>query len=113
RGSRALHPVHREVDAVERGRGGNVEIVPLRSAEGDVADDLGHLDLAEQVALRRVAVHAVAGAGPDIAVGIEPEAVGEPRADVGEQPAARQLLAADDVEGPDMVWPVRRVRAAG
>src|SRR4051794_37262664 len=64
-----------DIDAVERGRRGDEQPVPLRPAECHVGDHLRDLHLAQQIAVGRKAVNAVAGTGPDIPIGIQAEPV--------------------------------------
>src|SRR5262245_57302272 len=87
---RARRAADREVDRVQRGGRADEQPVALGAAEADVGDDLGDGDLAEQRAVGGVAVDAVARAGPQVAVDVEPEAVEQ--ADVAglEHLAARQ-----------------------
>ena len=62
---------------------GHEEAVALRAAEADVAADLGQTDLADAFAVGRENVDAVvavadpAGAGPDVAVDVGANAVGQ------------------------------------
>ena len=63
------------VDRVERGRAADIEAIALGAAKADVGDDFGDLDLADQRAVGRVDVDAVAGRGPDVAFRIDAKAV--------------------------------------
>src|ERR1700730_18633981 len=99
-----------DVDGVERLAAGHEEAVALRAAEGDVRDDLRHLDVADARAVGVEDVHAVvaladpAHAGPDIAVLVAADAVGEAALAVvlagGEHPRVLEAPAVDVVD-PD------------
>lgn len=69
------HPGDVEIRRIERRRRADEEPVQFRAAEADVGDGLGDADLAQKSAVGRVAMHAVAGGGPDPSVPIQPEAV--------------------------------------
>src|SRR3979490_2008232 len=47
------------VDCVERGRAADVKPISLLTAEAQVGDGFRYVDLAEQIAVSRVAAHAV------------------------------------------------------
>src|SRR2546422_8597262 len=64
-------------DRVERRRRGDEQAVALGAAEAEIGDHLGNVDLAEESAVRAVAMDAIAGARPDVAPNIQPEAVEE------------------------------------
>src|SRR2546422_8210563 len=90
-------------DRVERRRRGDEQAVALGAAEADIGDHLGNVDLAEQRAVRAVAMDAIAGARPDIAAYIEPEAVEESRIAVRKDLATRERAAIRaHREAPDM-----------
>ena len=86
----------------------------LRRTEHDVGDRrLGHLDLAEQCAVRVEAVDAVAGARPDAPVLIEPEPVRPTDREVDEHAAVREAAVVVDVEHTDVAaWRVGDEQAA-
>src|SRR5688500_19041974 len=67
-----LRTVDHQADHVERRGACDVEVVPLRAAEADIGDHFGHLDLADQRTVRRITMHAVGGAGPDVAFLVQP-----------------------------------------
>ena len=90
--------VHR-IDLVSAG---DEEPVPLRPAEDEVRDALREVDAAEQVAFRREDVDAGAGRGPDVAVGVDPEAVGEALLEDELGVAALQCVVLFDLEGADV-----------
>src|SRR6185312_12990263 len=97
--SRALNSRCVDIYRIERCGRCDKEPVAAFAAEGDVGDDLGHLDAAEQRAVGRIAFDAV-GAGPDVAVHVDPEAIRDAAAlDVAEHAAVGQLLAVHDIEG--------------
>ena len=79
------------VDRVKRLAAGHEQAVALGAAEADVGADFRQHDLADAVAVRRedmdavVAVADPAGAGPDIAVDVAADAVGEAGADAVER----------------------------
>src|SRR5467141_2259632 len=55
-----LHSVLRtRVDCIERCRAADVKSISLHSAEAQVGDSFRYVDLAEQIAVRSVAAHAV------------------------------------------------------
>ena len=72
-----------DVDRVQRLAAGHEETVALGAAEADVRADLRKTDLTDPVAVRGEDVHPVvavtdpAGAGPDVAVLVAADAVGE------------------------------------
>ena len=72
-----------DVDGVQRLAAGHEQAVALGAAEADVAADLRQQDLADARAVRGEDVDAVvavadpAGAGPDVAVDVGADAVGE------------------------------------
>src|SRR5262245_57501945 len=112
----SLWPLHaglREVDGVERGRATDEEAVALGAAEAHVRHRLRHLDLAEERAVGRVAVHALASAGPHVTVGVEAEAVEQAGAAGRKHLATRELGAGADAEAADVPRPIRIVRSAG
>src|SRR6516165_3747844 len=51
--------LHTRVDGIERGRAADVESISLHAAETQVGDSFWYVDLAEQIAVRSVAAHAV------------------------------------------------------
>ena len=72
-------------------------------AESEVRHDERHPDDAEQRAVRRDAMHAIAGAAPDVAVLVEPEAIGDAGRDRVKHPARRQTRAiVEHIEHADM-----------
>src|SRR3954467_4223344 len=78
RHSESLRAVRCGQHRVERGRAADVETVSLRAAEDEVGAGLRDEDLADEGAVRVVAMDAVAGAGPEAAGDIEAETVEEP-----------------------------------
>ena len=57
--SRLHRALHARVERIERGRTANVESISLLTAEAQIGDGFRDVDLAEQIAVRRVAAHAV------------------------------------------------------
>jgi hypothetical protein len=57
--SRLHRALHARVKRIERGRAANVESVSLLTAEAQIGDGFRDVDLAEQIAVLRVAAHAV------------------------------------------------------
>jgi len=57
--SRLHRALHARVERIERGRAANVESISLLTAEAQIGDGFRDVDLAEQIAVRRVAAHAV------------------------------------------------------
>src|SRR5712664_3750414 len=101
-------------DCVERRRRGGEQAVALGAAEADVGDHLGNVDLAEESAVRAVAMDAVAGARPDVAAYIESEAVEESRIAGRKDLATRERAAIRaHREAPDMAGTVLHVGRAG
>src|SRR5207237_5475561 len=98
-----------DVNSVQRGRGSDEQAIPFRPTEGHVGDALRYVDFAQELAVRREAVHTLAGAGPDISVGVEPEAVCDAGADIREQAAVAQALAVVNIISANMVRGVRFV----
>src|SRR5258707_2208719 len=72
-----------DIGRVDRGARRHEQAVALLAAEAQVGAGLGQMDLADEIAVRRVAAHAVllgvrpAHAAPDIAVDVGAHAVGE------------------------------------
>ena len=77
-------------------------MVPLRSAEGEVGDDLGDVQPAEQGAVGVEAVQAVVRRGPHAPAAVEPESVERSGVAVGEDVASGQGAVVIDVEPPDV-----------
>src|SRR5579863_4128422 len=112
--------LHTRVDGVERGRAADVKSISLLAAEAKIGDGFGYVDLAEQIAVRRVAAHAVlvrvapTHGAPKAPVGVAAHPVGDAwlghfRKDF----AVRNLSGADiHVEHADMRRVVRIVREA-
>src|SRR5271156_5005375 len=109
------------VDGVERCRAADVKPVSLLTAEAKVGDSLRYVDLAEQIAVGRVAAHSVlvrvapTHGAPDTPVAVSAHPVGN--AGLGH---FRKELAVRDFSGPhiqnehaDMRRVVRPVREAG
>ena len=104
------------VDVVgeDRGGGADEEAVPLAPTEADVGADLGDEDLAEEGAVRGEAVDAVAGRAPDVAAGVDAEAVEGARLADREVVAVVDGLAVErDRVGADLGLVVGAVAAAG
>src|SRR5262245_30279901 len=102
-----------DVDRVDRLARGHEQAIPLAAAEAEVGASLGQQDPADQRAVRRKhrdAIMALAAreAGPDIALGVAADAVGEARLGVEEEPPVHRL-AVDDVVHARGLWAVRRV----
>src|SRR5205823_768135 len=111
RPQRTLRP---HEDRVERRRRGDEQAVPLGAAEADIGDHLGNVDLAEESAVRAVAMDAIAGARPDVAAHIEPEAVEESRIAGRKDIATRERAAIRaHHEAPDMAGAFFHVGRAG
>src|SRR5882724_701163 len=111
RPQRALGP---HEDRVERRRRGDEQAVSLGAAEADIGDHLGNADLAQESAVRAVAMDAIAGARPDVAAYIEPEAVEESRIAGRKDLATRERAAIRaHREAPDMAGTVFHVGRAG
>ncbi|CAM2160147.1 hypothetical protein PT2222_70130 [Paraburkholderia tropica] len=70
--ARAAHANRQRID---RGRRRDEQTVAIEAAEREIRDRFGNQDLAEQRAVRRIAVHAIGGAGPDVAVFVDAQAV--------------------------------------
>ena len=95
----ADHQPHR----VERSGTADVEDVPLGAAETDIGHHFGHLDLADQRAVRVVAVDPVPRAGPDAPVGIEAEAIEQPGRARCEFAATAQRAVGTDIVDLDVL----------
>jgi len=106
---RAAAPALPDEEGVDRRAAGGEEPIPFAAAEGQVGDDLREVDLPDQLAIWRIAVHAVAGARPDVALGIHPEAVRHAGDDLGEDAAVGQAGALHHIEGDDVVRAARAV----
>src|SRR5882757_4621097 len=113
--------LHTRVDRVERRRAADIKSVSLLAAEAEVGDGFRDVDLAEQIAVRRVAAHAVlvriapADRAPDTPFAIAAHPVGN--AGLGhfrKDLAVRHLSGRQvQVEHADMGRVVRPVRESG
>src|SRR5262249_45686438 len=90
-------------DRGERGSRGDKEGLAVHAVEGEVGGGLGHGDLADQLSFGREDVHAVAGAGPDVALLVTADAVGGALVDDAKLIAARECAVVFDVERADVV----------
>src|SRR5690606_19568078 len=100
--SRRLGTPGVDVDRIERRGRGDEQAVLLRAAEAQIRHDLGDEDLAEQGAVGPETVDAVPGARPDVAVGVEAEAVELAGVADGENSGIRHGAGAADIEGADV-----------
>src|SRR5271170_2669707 len=100
------------VNGVERRMATDVETVALRTAEADVSNLFGNGNFANELTACRNAVDPVAGARPDVALDIDSESVGNAGRNFREHAAVAQLVVRD-VEGADVVGPVRVRPEAG
>jgi hypothetical protein len=91
-----------EPDCVQRAGGGDEQVVALGAAEGEVGGDLGEVDLAEEGAVGVEAAQPVVGGGPDAAQLVQPQAVKRSGIAGGEDLAAGEGGAVDDVEAADV-----------
>src|SRR6266850_5256245 len=70
------------VDCIERGRAADVKSIALLTAEAQVGDSFRYVDLAEQIAVRSIAAHAVlvriapAHGAPDPPIGVTARPIG-------------------------------------
>src|SRR2546429_846343 len=113
--------LHTRVDRIERCRAADVKSISLLTAEAQVGDSFRYVDLAEQIAVRSVAAHAVlvriapTHGAPDTPGGVTAQPVGD--AGLGhfrEDAAVRHLSGCNiQVEDADMRGVVRPVREAG
>src|SRR4051812_35240833 len=74
-GASAARAAHAHMKRIDGSRRGDEQAIAVQSAEGQIGYDFGYQDLAEQRAIGRVAMHAVFGAGPDVAVLVDAHAV--------------------------------------
>src|SRR4030088_2431404 len=114
-----LHSALRtSVDCRERCRAADIKSISLLTAEAQVGDGFRYVDLAEQIAVRSVAAHAVlvriapTHGAPNTSVGVTAHPVGNAGlGHFGKDFAVRNFSGPDiHVEHPDMrrvVWPVR------
>src|SRR5689334_10660965 len=113
--------LHTRVDRVERGRAADIEPVALLAAEAEIGDRFRNVDLADQLARRRVAANAVltriapADGAPDAPVAIGTHPVGDARLwHLGKHLAIRQLSSPEiDVERADVRRIIGPIREAG
>ena len=91
------------VDGVERRMSADEQTVAGGTTKADIGDFLRHRNLADQIAARGEALHAVAGARPDIAVDVDPESIGNARRHVGQNPAVPQPAVVGDIEAADVM----------
>src|SRR5260221_8825434 len=73
--SRTGRRVRVQEDRIQRRRAANEQAIEFPPAEAHIGDGLGDSDLAKQRPIARVAVDAVAGRQPKIAMHIDAEAV--------------------------------------
>src|SRR5688572_13033560 len=111
--SRTLNARRVDIYRIERCGRCDKEPVAALATEGHVGDDLRHVDPAEQRAIWRIAFYAGMAAGPQVAVDVDPETVGDAGLDVAEYAAVGQFLAVHHVEGADVVRRVRVMRGGG
>src|SRR5688572_8289562 len=111
--SDALRAVGFHLHRVEGGGAANEEVVALGPTELDVGNDLRDEHLADQGAVRIVDMDAIAGAGPDPAVDIEPEAIEKPGGTGREDLTSGQRVTAVDREPSDVARTVRTVGGPG
>src|SRR5258706_14055053 len=103
-----------EINGIERRCPADAQPIAFGSAEADIGDNLRYQPLAQQCAVGRVAVHAVAGAAPQIAVDIEAKTVEQADRAVREHFAAAEAAAiGGDVEAADVVRSIGDMRGAG
>ena len=95
-----------DVERVDRAGGADEQPVPLAAAERDIGDRLRQEDFADQGAVRRKAVHAVRGRGPEVA-GIDPEAVEESASEM-----TKSLPGPTDVPFAATGWLAKRAPSA-
>src|SRR5437016_6223498 len=85
------------IDGIDRRAGADEQTVLLWPSEGEIGNRLGKMNLADQIALRRVAAHAVffrvtpPVRHPDISLHISAYPVGETRLEFGEDLAVRKF----------------------
>src|SRR5229473_91831 len=113
--------LHTRVDCIERCRAADVKSVSLLTAEAQIGDSFRYVDLAEQIAVRSIAAHAVfvriapTHGAPDTPIGVSAHPVGN--AGLGhfrKDFAVRHLSGRHiQVEHADMRRVLRPVREAG
>src|SRR5262249_50595045 len=120
-GLRLQRTLHTGVDRIERCRATDVEPVSLLTAEAQVGDGFGYVDLAEQIAVGSVAAHAIllritpTEGAPDPPVAVSAHAIrdaglGHLRKDFAVRQLSRPMI---HVEHADMRRIVRPIRKAG
>src|SRR5690606_35550576 len=97
-GRRVVGAVDVHAQAVQRGRRGDVEVVALRAAEGEVGHHLRDVQLADERAVGGEAVQSVVSGRPQPSGVVDPESVERARVARGEHLAATELAAGTDVE---------------
>src|SRR3982074_2443224 len=91
------------VDCIERGRAADIKSISLLTAEAQVGDRFRYVDLAEQIAVRSVAAHAVlvriapTTGPPNTSIGVTAHPVGN--AGLGH---FRKDFAVRNFSGPDI-----------
>src|SRR6478736_2352404 len=113
--------LHTRVDGIERGRAADVEPISLHAAETQVGDSFRYVDLAEQIAVRSVASHAVLAritptrGAPNTPGGVTAHPIGNAGlGHFGKDSAVRHLSGPNiHVEHADVRRVVRPVREAG
>ena len=100
-------PRTQDLDRVERGRRGDEQLAAVRSSEDEVRDRFRHADPTELPPVGIEDMDPVLRGGPDVAVLVHAESVGEPRLDDREEPWPLEGLAIDHVEDKDVVVAIR------
>src|SRR6185437_1740364 len=95
-----------EENSIERVRSADEQAVLPVTAKREVGHQVWHQDLAQQASAGIDAMHAVGGAGPDVAILIHAAAIGKTRFHLVEDLAAMQLALRVHVEGTDVLFGV-------
>src|SRR5262245_16712544 len=83
--SRNMRPLSLHVERIKRLASGHKQAIALTATEAQVGTHLRQQDLANAVAIRGKDVHAIiafphpAGSGPEVAIGVSPDTVGQAR----------------------------------
>src|SRR3954462_10202842 len=112
-GASAARAAHTHMKRIDGSRRGDEQAIAIQSAEGQIGYDFGYQDLAEQRAIGRVAMHAVFGAGPDVAVLVDAHAVWNATLHLRKNTPVAQTAFARHIEYADMARRVVVVRSSG
>src|SRR5215472_1216876 len=96
-------------DRIDRVRRSKIERAEVRASPGEIGDELGDTNLAEQLAARRIDPNAGRRGDPDIAVLIAFHAVGHAGLELGTDGACEYARIRQPAIGVDVEYPNQRL----